>query len=140
MDVIDSEFSLLQTELAKACNFQEVLKAHRIFLGTVCRLSLVDNSMIQECIEKVLHCCTRFVSLSKLLREDSEPVLIRDPTPGTCQIVPDARISPEEMDFIRSDFFTQIAFLFSAMRRTENRGFLFRLDFNGFYSSMLPTT
>ena len=41
-------------------------------------------------------------------------------------------VPPEEMDNIHKEFFAQISFLFQIMRRVENRGFMFRLDFNNY--------
>ena len=45
-------------------------------------------------------------------------------------------IPPEEIVGIRKDFFTQISYLFQIMRKVENRGLIFRLDFNGYLSSL----
>ena len=45
-------------------------------------------------------------------------------------------IPPEEIEGIRKDFFTQISYLFQVMRKVENRGLMFRLDFNGYLSTL----
>jgi Gamma tubulin complex component C-terminal len=45
-------------------------------------------------------------------------------------------IPPEEIDGVRKEFFTQISYLFQVMRKVENRGFMFRLDFNGYLSEL----
>jgi len=37
---------------------------------------------------------------------------------------------------LRKEFFTQISYLFQIMRKVENRGFMFRLDFNGYLSTL----
>jgi len=44
-------------------------------------------------------------------------------------------IPPEEFIFIKKDFFLQISLLLHIMKKVDSRGFLFRLDFNGFLSS-----
>ena len=44
-------------------------------------------------------------------------------------------IPPEEFIFIKKDFFQQISLLLHIMKKVDSRGFLFRLDFNGFLSS-----
>lgn len=41
-------------------------------------------------------------------------------------------LPPEELEAMRNDFYSQISFLLQAMRNIESRGFMFRLDFNGF--------
>lgn len=43
-------------------------------------------------------------------------------------------IPPEEFEAIRKEFFQQIAYLLQFMKKVESRGFLFRLDFNGYLS------
>ena len=48
VDVIDSEFCVLQEEVATAQDFQTLLRAHRNFIATVMRLSSVDNLTVQE--------------------------------------------------------------------------------------------
>lgn len=45
-------------------------------------------------------------------------------------------IPPEEIEGVRKEFFTQISYLFQVMRKVENRGFMFRLDFNGYLSEL----
>lgn len=45
-------------------------------------------------------------------------------------------IPPEEIEAVKKEFFTQISYLFQIMRKVENRGFIFRLDFNGYLSNM----
>ena len=43
----------------------------------------------------------------------------------------------EEVESVKKDFFAQISFLFQVMKKVENRGFMFRLDFNEFLSKMI---
>ena len=43
VDVVDSEYARLTKDIAEARDFQEVLRAHRNFLSTLLRASLVDN-------------------------------------------------------------------------------------------------
>jgi hypothetical protein len=54
VDVIDSEFSVLQEVVAEAADFQTLLRAHRNFLAVIMRLTFVDNLTVQEGIERVL--------------------------------------------------------------------------------------
>jgi hypothetical protein len=46
-------------------------------------------------------------------------------------------VPPEEMDSIRREFFSNISYLIQIMKKTENKGFLFRLDFNGYLSQVV---
>ena len=48
-------------------------------------------------------------------------------------------VPPEEVENIKKDFFLQINFLFQIMKKVENRGFMFRLDFNEFISQLNAT-
>ena len=41
-----------------------------------------------------------------------------------------------ECELLRKEFYKQAVYLFQIMRKTENRGLLFRIDFNGFMSHL----
>ena len=45
-------------------------------------------------------------------------------------------IPPEEIEGIKREFYTQLSYLFQIMRKVENRGLLFRLDFNEYLSTL----
>jgi Gamma tubulin complex component C-terminal len=146
VDVVDSEFCTLLEEAASAFDFQSVLRAHRNFLATIMRLSSVDNLVIQEGIERVLQVCLRFIAVCRLLHQQEESTNSpespkssrRSFSPGKDvkkRIVP-VVIPPEEIDGVRKEYFTQISYLFQIMRKVENRGLMFRLDFNGYLSAL----
>lgn len=127
---MDTEFSALLVEINNAVNFQSVLRAHRNFIAAIVKMSFVDNSVIQDAIERVLQICLRFLSVSSLLRlQDSA-----DSEMKAGRSVP--QVPPEELVAIKKDFFSQLSYLFQLMRKIENRGFIFRLDFNGFLSEL----
>lgn len=46
-------------------------------------------------------------------------------------------IPTEELDAVRKEFFTQVSFLFHLMSKVDNKGFMFRLDFNGYLSQVV---
>ncbi len=69
VDVVDSEYARLTKEIDGARDFQEVLRAHRNFLSTLLRASLVDNVTVQDSIERVLQACLRFVAVCRLLHQ-----------------------------------------------------------------------
>ena len=46
-------------------------------------------------------------------------------------------IPPEEMEDINITFYSLIKDLIQIMNRNENRGFIFRLDFNGYFTNIL---
>jgi hypothetical protein len=145
VDVVDSEFSALQKEMKSAHDFQLVMRAHRNFLAGVCRLSMIENATIQEGIDRVLHICMRFIAVCRLLHQQEEEVyayaaragggLYDSSTPDDPMPPPPITLPPEELDAIHSEYFAQIAYLFQVMQKVENRGFMFRLDFNGYLSS-----
>ena len=151
MDVVDSEFCTLLEDAASASDFQSVLRAHRNFLATIMRLSSVDNLVIQEGIERVLQVCLRFIAVCRLLHQqvqgegdgDNTPESLKSNRKSYSPGRPDARkrtvpvvVPPEEVDGVRKEFFTQMSYLFQIMRKVENRGLMFRLDFNGYLSAL----
>ena len=133
VDVVDSEFCSLQEQMTKASNFQDVLLAHRNFLSSVLRLSLVDNITVQEGIERVFHVCLRFVAVCRILHQQEDIIVGKSKNDKIAPIV----IPSEEIEAIRKDFFSQISYLFAIMRKVENRGFMFRLDFNSYLSNIV---
>jgi hypothetical protein len=121
-----------------------VLKAHRNFLSTIIRLSCVDNVTVQEGIERILQVCLRFIAVCRVLQQQEEDDLTYGFSSGTKSSSNDCdkgRVMPiviptEEIEGIRKEFITQISYLFQVMRRVENREFMFRLDFNGYLSTL----
>lgn len=119
------------------------------------RLSSIDNLVIQEGIERVLQVCLRFIAVCRLLHQqgegEKEGVGVGENTPespksnrrsfspGSLDVkkrrLP-VVIPHEEIDGVRKEFFTQISYLFQIMRKVENRGLMFRLDFNGYLSAL----
>lgn len=146
VDVVDSEFCTLLEEASSASDFQSVLRAHRNFLATIMRLSSIDNLVIQEGIERVLQVCLRFIAVCRLLHQQEENITTGNPQATTRSYSPLASdvkkrivpvvVPPEEIDGVRKEFFTQISYLFQIMRKVENRGLMFRLDFNGYLSAL----
>ena len=127
--MIDSEYALLQKSMTSSDDFQTVLKAHKNFIANIVRLSLMDNSSIQEGLERILQVCLRFVAVCRLLHQAEEGQTETERQPPIY-------IPPEEFAAIRKDFFSHVTFLFQIMRKVESRGFMFRLDFNGFISKI----
>ena len=126
------------------------------------RLSNIDNVVVQEGIERVLQVCVRFIAVCRLLQQQEEENdaddnnesknrygdytdrnsltkyenLIKNPMKVERKRIIPIVIPPEEIVGIRKDFFTQISYLFQIMRKVENRGLIFRLDFNGYLSAL----
>lgn len=151
VDVVDSEYAALQQELLNVKEFQAVLQAHRHFLANILRLTMLDNIGIQECYDRLLHLCLRFVAACRLQSlvehqqdladEHQSAHLLRQhqrarkqQAQTSASSAPPVYIPQEEFENIRKEFFQQLSFLLQFMRRVESRGFLFRLDFNGFLS------
>lgn len=156
VDVVDSEYSTLQKDISEAADFQSVLRAHKTFTANMLRLSLIDHAAVQEGIERILHICLRFIAICRILhRSEFLDVEDADDYPSSAQTSPhknggllsDAErinmlhapiyVPPEELDFIRKDFFAQVSLLFQLMRKVESRGFIFRLDFNNYLSGLM---
>ena len=130
VDVIDSEYAALMKEIETARDFQIVLRAHRNFLASLVRLAMVDNLAIQEAIERILQVCLRFVAVCRIRTQESSAA---DRTATTYDI------PPEETEAIQKDFYSHMLYFFQIMQKVENRGFVFRLDFNGYLSQMAST-
>ena len=151
VDVVDSEYALLLQEVDSAVEFQQVLRAHRNFLASVLKASLVDNTTVQDAIDRVIQACLRFVAVCRLLHqqegierdgglgEGEEFALFRravSPTKVSTSTLLPVVVPTEEVESVRKDFFSQIVYLFTIMSKVENRGFMFRLDFNEYLSSL----
>lgn len=184
VDVVDSEYAAFQQELRHLTEFQAVLMAHRHFLANILRLAMLDNQAIQECFDRLLHLCLRFVAACRVQARSEAmymesgstahrhgghesvldetaahlpaprdtlqtPMLNRSklslsPTPNTgasqgtphntSSFVTPTYIPIEEFETIRKEFFQQLTYLLQFMKKVESRGFLFRLDFNGYIS------
>lgn len=128
--------------MKEACDFQTVLRAHRNFVAAIVRLSMIDNLIVQEGIERVLQITLRFIAVFKLINSSEDTFERRQSTEsGTSSTMKtDQIIVPtEEIDDISREFFTQVSYLYQVMRKVENRGFIFRLDFNGYLSNLSHT-
>lgn len=150
---MDSEYCCLQEEVSSASDFQTVLRAHKTFIASIMRLSSIDNIVVQEGIDRVLQVCLRFVSVCRLLNQQEDDILGagsdkhemngrngRDDRDDRNieerkRVVP-LVIPPEEIESVRKEFFVQISYLFQVMRKVENRGLMFRLDFNGYLRAL----
>lgn len=128
MDVVDAEFVNLQQISTEAVDFQLVLRAHKTFLANILRLSMIDNSSIQDSMDKIVHICIRFIALYRLMSENEN----MDSVPAA--VVPPLYVPPEELSIIRKEFYAQVGYLFYLMRNLDCKGFMFRLDFNNFMS------
>lgn len=132
--MVDSEFCEFQEVIATAVDFQTVLRAHKNFVANVLRMSLIDNASVQEGIERVLQVCLRFIAVCRLLHRAEQATEETEVYSSKSDLL--IFVPPEEFAAIHKEFYSQVLFLFQIMRKVESRGFLFRLDFNGFLSSM----
>lgn len=128
VDVVDSEYVRLIEELSQANDFQMVLRLHRSYLANVLRLMCLDHVNIQETFERLFHLCIRFICLHHLQQQSLEENASHEPP-----IV----IPTEEMEDIYKEFIQQIAMLLQLMKKLDTRGFLFRLDFNNYFSNLI---
>lgn len=149
VDVVDSEYAKLMRDLDEAEEFQQVLRAHRNFLATVLKAALVDNLTVQDAIDRVLQACLRFVAVCRLLLQqegvdgaalDDEYThfnqgVLSPSKVSTSPLLP-VVVPNEEVEAVRKDFFSQIVYLQTVMGKVENRGFMFRLDFNNYFSGL----
>jgi hypothetical protein len=160
--VVDSEFGELIRVISQATDIQVVLRTHKTFVANLFRLSLIDNASIQEAFDRIIHVCLRFIALLRIMLDHAEERDIggtgfhhrgdvatsdnHDSTKLSTAAAAEAKSSiysmslplfvpPEEIQAIGKEFFSQVAYLFHLMRSIDCKGFMFRLDFNGFLSS-----
>jgi hypothetical protein len=114
-------------------DFQLILKSHRSYLASILRLTYIDNAVVQEAIDRVLQVCLRFLIVASILRENEE--LAKD---KTSRVVAEGHIfiPLEELQSIKSEFMTQLSFLCQLLKTMDNKGLIFRLDFNDFVSML----
>lgn len=135
---MDTEFNELMNEVNNSNDFQTVLRAHKKFISSVVRMSYIDNTIVQDSIERILQICLRFLSVSDLYRRNEElSTSLGSSSSGMDEIL---YLPSEELEAIQKDFFLQVSYLLQLMKKIENRGFVFRLDFNGYLSLVASKT
>lgn len=134
VDVIDTEFNMLMVEVTRAPDFQAVLRAHKNFISSIAKMSHIDNNVVQDAIERVLQICLRFLAVSALHQHNDDVLQKSAATTGPVGEV--FYLPQEEFAAIRKDFFVQVSYLLQLMKKIESRGFVFRVDFNGFFSKV----
>ena len=164
VDVVDSEFCEFlkivesidndQNKQVSSNNFQKVYKSHREFLVAVTRLSFIDNASICDVIDKILLICIRFITLCRLKLMQDEQLLSPNSNslseegreipkmnhngalkPDNTSTVP-VIIPMEEIMAIKKDFLKRVEYLFKIVNKLESQRFLFRLDFNGYFTNL----
>eukprot|EP00981_Chlorochromonas_danica_P010507 scaffold3243_cov173-Ochromonas_danica.AAC.40 len=139
VDVMDSEFTRLLDDLKTCRDFQSALTNHRHFLANIVRLTWLDQLALQENIDRILHLCWRFVASYQLLVQSCGFGSTSADDVSSGKYNPPVIVPSQEFDNIIRDFFQQVQYLVHMMRSTETRGFLFRLDFNGYLSQFSIT-
>eukprot|EP01041_Mallomonas_annulata_P006225 gene6225-12613_t len=140
VDVVDSEFSSLCTEINGSTDLQAVMRSHRNFITTIIRLSMIDNLSVQDGLDRILQICLRFVSLcwykDKDIDTDKGIDIDTEHSNSHSNSLFESNVLYEELESIQKDFISNTSSLFNMMRKVENRGFMFRLDFNGYLSNL----
>lgn len=161
VDVIDSEFTRLVNEIQNSTDFQLVYKLHKAFLITVSRLAFIDHIAVLEVIEKILMISVRFMALCrvKFMQESKlykypEQLFNSRARKDHIQQVNSSKTSDgnnflskfrfdvpivipyEEITAIKTDYLKHVEQLFKIMARVDNHLFLFRLDFNSYFSKL----
>jgi hypothetical protein len=151
-------------EMKESNNFKDVLNLHKTYIATLLRLSMVDNLIVQEALDRVVHVCLRFLALCTVQEQLNADHNISSPPRGPRKTSlktsnksksfevrgvsketaspADKRVSVpiEEIEDIRRDFNRQSINLYQIMKKVENRGFIFRIDFNGYVSNLSNST
>lgn len=110
--MVDAEFSRFIQIVETASDFQSVMKAHRDFIASIVRLSMVDNLVVQENFERIFQLCLRFVAVVRILHEQQFPEQ-REANDARPKPRPRPVIIPqEELDAIQKDFALNISQIF----------------------------
>ena len=115
--MVDAEFSRFIQIIETASDFQSIMKAHRDFISSIVRLSMVDNLVVQENFERIFQLCLRFVAVVRILHEQLSPERRE-----TTDVNPKLRQRPviipqEELDAIQKDFTLNISQIFQVSCR-----------------------
>ena len=130
VDSIDFQFNALMSKIDSSVDFQAVLRAHRNFIANMVSSVMVDNIAVQECIERILQVCLRFIAICKLI-QDTEGSDLNDPD----QLV----VPSEEIQSVQKDFFSYVLYFFQIMQKVDSKIGLDQLDFNGYLSKIAPS-
>ena len=117
--MVDAEFSQFIHKIETASDFQSVMKAHRDFIASIVRLSMVDNLVVQENFERIFQLCLRFVAVVRILHEQQFPE-----QSATSDVNAKTRPRPvivpqEELDAIQKDFTTNVSQIFQVSYRMQ---------------------
>lgn len=146
VDVVDSEYAVLMDNLQQAMNFHDAAKAHKQFLSAVLRSTMVDNAAVQENIEKMLHVCLRFLAVCALMKSNSDGDYTLSFASGShaaasaaasTELPVPVLVPSSELTDIHEEYVMYMSVLFQSLAKMDNRGFLFRLDFNGHLSALI---
>ena len=114
-------------------NFKTVLQAHKNYLAAVIRLSMVDNAIVQDAIERVLQVCLRFIAIYHYLMEEDQDVSRKqseiehetfnitdtESSQSIHHLKKQSSIPLQEVDALKKDFFSQISYFLQIMRKVE---------------------
>ena len=113
IDVIDTEYaSFCENMNSDQSDFATIARLHRTFVANMVKHCMIENSIIQEGIEHILHLCCRFLSIcTLLLKEDS----LGDKNFPVGVVVP-----PEEFDALYTEFIAQVGYLVHMIKKVES--------------------
>lgn len=162
VDVIDVEFHRMMAQFDTVQDFPSILRLHRLFLANLSTQFFLDHQLLMETIERILHLIIRFIAVCRLIVRSEHPQEMTMATSTSLSqdhysasnsgdpIIPSSSdlaaqhwesmpiyVPPEEMESIRREFVNSISYLYQLMKKTENKGLLFRLDFNGYLSQLV---
>eukprot|EP01041_Mallomonas_annulata_P008780 gene8780-18157_t len=120
VDVVDSEFSSLCTEINGSTDLQAVMRSHRNFITTIIRLSMIDNLSVQDGLDRILQICLRFVSLCWYKDKDNDTDkgidIDTEHSNAHSNSLFESNILYEELESIQKDFISNTSSLFNMMR------------------------
>lgn len=138
IDVIDVEYHAFLNGISdENIDFSTVLMLHKKYLTNILINSMIDNVQIQDNISYILHLCLRFLTICDILLNKYTKIESQN-VPVNAYANEMLLIPLSEFDAIYEEFIWQVILLVQMMRKLDNlnKGFLFRLDFNGYLTNL----
>ena len=115
IDVVDAEYSALVRGMGlEGAEFESVVRLHRGFVSNLVTQCMLDNTVIQDVLEGLVHLAVRFLAVCKLLL--AEPA---DDSSGGAAPIPPVYVPLEELDALSAEFTAQLTQLVYVMKKLD---------------------
>ena len=119
IDVIDAEYHTFCENMEfESMEFESLVRAHKIFISNIMTQCMLDNTVIQDVLDNLLHITIRFLAVCKILLEDETS---EDSSKNIPPIIPapPLYLPIEELDALSSEFTAQLTYLVHVMMKLD---------------------